>query len=79
MPAKKQQTVDFEKSLDKLNKLVEKMEQGNLPLEEALKHFEEGVGLIRQCQDALNQAEQKVKVLVKKHGKDVLETFDTNE
>ncbi len=79
MPTKKQQTVDFEKSLDKLNKLVEKMEQGNLPLEESLKNFETGVGLIRECQEALNNAEQKVKILTEKNGKETLETFDTDE
>jgi len=78
MPAKKNH-IDFEKSLDSLNKLVDKMEQGNLPLEESLKHFEEGVGLIRQCQEALSKAEQKVKILIEKEGKDVLENFDTDE
>jgi exodeoxyribonuclease VII small subunit len=78
MPAKKT-NIDFEKSLDTLNKLVDKMEQGNLPLEESLKHFEEGVGLIRQCQEALNNAEQKVKILTEKQGKDVLENFNTDE
>ena len=61
MPTKKTDGIDFEKSLEKLNKLVEKMEQGNLPLEESLKSFEDGVVLIRQCQEALDKAEQKVK------------------
>ena len=75
----KKENIDFEKSLDKLNTLVEKMEQGNLPLETSLKYFEEGVGLIRQCQDALTKAEQKVKILTEKQGKDTLENFDTNE
>ena len=75
----KKENIDFEKSLDKLNTLVEKMEQGNLPLEDSLKYFEEGVGLIRQCQDALNKAEQKVKILTEKQGKDTLENFETNE
>ncbi|MCB1827335.1 MAG: exodeoxyribonuclease VII small subunit [Coxiellaceae bacterium] len=75
----KEKTIDFEKSLDKLNTLVEKMEQGNLPLETSLKHFEEGIKLIRQCQEALNKAEQTVKILTKKHGKDGLDNFDTDE
>ena len=79
MPTKKATRIDFEKSLEKLNKLVDKMEQGNLPLEESLKSFEEGVGLIRQCQEALNKAEQKVKILTEKQGKDVLETFESDE
>lgn len=75
----KEKNIDFEKSLDKLNTLVGKMEQGNLPLEDSLKYFEEGVGLIRLCQEALNKAEQKVKMLTEKEGKDVLENFDTHE
>lgn len=75
----KPKTINFEKSLDKLNTLVEKMEQGNLPLEDALKHFEEGVSLIQQCQDALNKAEQKVKILTEKQGKNLLENFDADE
>ena len=79
MPTKKSTPIDFEKSLEQLNKLVEKMEQGNLPLETSLKHFEEGVGLIRQCQEALNKAEQKVKILTEKQGKNVLTSFDADE
>lgn len=75
----KEKTIDFEKSLGKLNTLVEKMEQGNLPLETSLKHFEEGIGLIRRCQEALNKAEQKVKILTEKQSNDVLENFDTHE
>lgn len=69
-------TFNFEKSLEKLNTLVEKMEQGNLTLEASLKHFEEGVALIRQCQDALNKAEQKVKILTEAEGKDALKDFN---
>ena len=70
------QNFNFEKSLDKLNKLVEKMEQGNLPLEDALKNFEEGVSLIRQCQTALQQAEQKVAILTEQQD---LEPFANDE
>ena len=54
----------FEESLAKLEELVEKMEAGELSLENSLKTFEEGVKLTRQCQQALVQAEQKVKVLI---------------
>ena len=53
----------FEASLDKLEKIVEKMEGGDLSLEESLKVFEEGVKLTRECQQALTLAEQKVKML----------------
>ncbi len=53
----------FEKSLDEIAQLVKKMEQGNLALEEALQCFEGGVKQIRDCQQALNKAEQTVKIL----------------
>lgn len=67
--------IDFEKSLHRLNQLVETMESGNISLEASLKHFEEGIALIRQCQGALTQAEQKVKILTEKSGKTTLENF----
>ena len=58
----------FEASMDKLEKLVEKMEVGDLTLEESLKIFEEGVKLTRECQQALADAEQKVKLLIEESG-----------
>lgn len=59
----KKSSNDFEQSLQKLTTLVDKMESGKLPLEESLQLFEQGVGLIRQCQEALSQAEQRVQIL----------------
>ena len=50
---------DFEKSLAELESLVERMEAGELTLEESLQHFERGVSLSRQCQSALDQARQR--------------------
>ncbi|MFT4632213.1 MAG: exodeoxyribonuclease VII small subunit [Candidatus Pseudothioglobus sp.] len=58
----------FEQSLIKLENLVEKMEAGDLTLEDSLKTFEEGIRLTRECQQALSQAEQKVKMLVEENG-----------
>jgi exodeoxyribonuclease VII small subunit len=55
---------DFEKALKKLENIVTKMEGGELTLEEALKSFEEGITLSRQCQDALKHAEQRVSELM---------------
>ncbi|SVE15618.1 uncharacterized protein METZ01_LOCUS468472 [marine metagenome] len=66
MAAKK--SYPFEASMDKLEKLVEKMEDGDLTLEESLKIFEEGVKLTRECQQALADAEQKVKLLIEENG-----------
>jgi exodeoxyribonuclease VII small subunit len=58
----------FEQSLVKLENLVEKMEAGDLTLEDSLKTFEEGIRLTRECQQALSQAEQKVKMLIEENG-----------
>ena len=58
-----EEPVDFEKSLGELEKLVEKMEAGDLTLEQSLDAFERGVKLTRACQEALRNAELKVKAL----------------
>ena len=55
---------NFEASLQQLEQLVQQMEQGNLSLEESMQAFEKGVALTRQCQQALDAAEQKVQVLM---------------
>jgi exodeoxyribonuclease VII small subunit len=54
---------DFETSLDELEQLVEKMEHGDMSLEDSLAAYERGVGLYRRCQSALEQAELRVKLL----------------
>jgi len=56
--------MDFEKRLVRLEEIVQKMEKGDLALEESLKLFEEGVKLSRECHSQLNEAEVKVKKLV---------------
>ncbi|EKD92144.1 MAG: Exodeoxyribonuclease 7 small subunit [uncultured bacterium] len=68
-------TVDFEKSLRQLNQLIEKMESDQLTLEASLRSFEEGITLIRQCQQVLVDAEQKVQILTEKTGKPSLDGF----
>jgi exodeoxyribonuclease VII small subunit len=55
---------DFEGALKKLESLVAKMESGELTLEQAMKHFEQGVSLARQCQEALREAEARVEQLI---------------
>lgn len=54
----------FEDSLQELEALVQRMEQGQLPLDDALKAFERGVQLSRVCRNALQEAEQKVQILM---------------
>jgi exodeoxyribonuclease VII small subunit len=67
--------VRFEESLAELEQLVERMEQGNLPLEDSLKLFERGVQLTRSCQKALKDAEQKVQILLEENGEPTLQAF----
>lgn len=64
--AKKKSPIAFEEALKELEALVEKMEHGDLSLEESLQHFERGVALTRHCQQALQEAEQKVEILLEK-------------
>jgi exodeoxyribonuclease VII small subunit len=66
---------DFEQSLTELEALVAKLEQGDVPLEEALKTFERGVALTRQCQASLRNAQQKVEVLLTRNGEETIESF----
>jgi len=73
MAAKK--SFPFEESITKLEALVERMEDGNLSLEESLKTFEEGIKLTRECQQALKTAEQKVKLLIEKNNGVEVEPF----
>lgn len=62
---RKQNKLNFEEALASLEALVVAMEEGELSLEESLKAFEQGIRLTRECQTALEQAEQKVQLLVK--------------
>jgi exodeoxyribonuclease VII small subunit len=66
---------DFETAMRDLEQLVERLEQGDLPLEESLAAFERGILLTRACQTALKEAEQKVEILLKKAGVPAVEEF----
>jgi exodeoxyribonuclease VII small subunit len=73
-------TINLEKSIADLETLVDELESGDLPLEKAMKKFEEGIKLTRQCQAALKEAEQKVEVLVQSAGgEEALEPFDLED
>lgn len=71
--------VDFETAMRDLEEIVERLEQGDLPLEESLAAFERGIVLTRSCQAALKEAEQKVQILLKKAGDPVLDDFNPDE
>lgn len=66
--ARKKAALDFEQSLSDLQQLVERLETGELSLEDSLSAFEQGIGLTRDCQAALAQAEQKVQILMERDG-----------
>lgn len=70
----------FETQLAALEKVVRELERGDLPLEESLKLFEEGVRLSRECQERLNQAERRIEVLLRDgEGRPTLSAFDEED
>jgi len=77
-PAEKAPVVDFEHSLDELEQLVARMEGGELSLDESLSAFERGIGLYRHCQQALDQAELRVQLLLDPDAPDTAESFESD-
>ncbi len=75
----KEEAFDFEQALAELEQLVERMEHGDLSLEQSLKDFERGIALTRACQGALKEAEQKVQMLTKQGGGEELTPFQGDE
>jgi exodeoxyribonuclease VII small subunit len=57
--------IKFEDALERLERIVDQLEAGNLPLEDSLKVFEEGVGLARHCARYLDEAEKRVELLTR--------------
>lgn len=74
-----QKTPDFESKMDALEGLVERLESGELSLDEAMKTFEQGIKLTRECQSALDAAEQKVQILLGQGDDEHLEPFSPEE
>jgi exodeoxyribonuclease VII small subunit len=62
--AKKPESLSFEQSLNELETIVSSLEQGEVSLDDALKQFERGIKLVRQSQAKLEQAQQKVAILL---------------
>jgi exodeoxyribonuclease VII small subunit len=65
----------FETSLEELEKVVKELEEGDIPLEQALALFEKGIGLSESCRKQLEEAETRVEILLKKNGKVQAEPF----
>jgi exodeoxyribonuclease VII small subunit len=74
--AKTAPAADFEHSLDELEQLVSKMEGGELSLDESLASFERGIGLYRQCQQSLEKAELRVRLLLDPDAPENAEPFE---
>ena len=74
--ARNSKAPDFEEALTELETLTERLERGDLPLDEALKLFERGVALTRHCQSSLQAAQQKVEILLKRGGEPQAEAFE---
>jgi exodeoxyribonuclease VII small subunit len=77
MPAKK--SFNFENALDELEKLVAKLEQGDLSLEDSLQNFERGIALSLECQKALQTAKLKVEKLIEKNAGELKTTPFTED
>ncbi|WP_282344110.1 MULTISPECIES: exodeoxyribonuclease VII small subunit [Pseudomonas] len=76
--ARKKAALDFEQSIADLQNLVERLESGELSLEDSLGAFEQGIRLTRDCQAALSQAEQKVQILLERDGETEEAPFETD-
>jgi exodeoxyribonuclease VII small subunit len=71
--------IGFEEALERLESLVERLDDGDLPLEAALAAFEEGVALTRQCAHQLQSAERRVEALVREGGRLIERPFEVEE
>ena len=74
---KKKKAESFEEAMKRLEEIVQKLEKGDLPLEEAMGAYTEGVNLVRQCHEKLEEAEKKIQMLVQtEDGRLVAKPFD---
>ena len=79
MAKKKLENIPFEDSLQELESIVQKLEQGELNLEESMALFERGLQLSQHSQNKLNDAEQKINILLNDNGEQTLTSFDYSE
>jgi exodeoxyribonuclease VII small subunit len=77
--AKKPENLSFEESLNELEQIVTELEQGDVSLDDALKQFERGISLVRGSQRKLEQAQQKVAILLADDPQAPLSPFDVEE
>ncbi|MBX3709586.1 MAG: exodeoxyribonuclease VII small subunit [Gammaproteobacteria bacterium] len=70
---------DLEESLLEITQLIDKMEHSELTLEQSLNHFERGITLVKHCQKILEDAEQKVQILIQNHHQDELKAYGEDD
>ncbi|MBS0359693.1 MAG: exodeoxyribonuclease VII small subunit [Proteobacteria bacterium] len=75
----KAQDINFEEALSELNQVVDTMEKGDLSLEQSLQNFERGVTLVKNCQEALKQAELKVQILMQNDSESELKSYSLED
>ena len=69
--------LNFEKAMDRLEAIVEQMESGKLPLEDLIVRYEEGMNLVKVCQERLSSAEQKIEIIARNNaGKPIVKIFE---
>jgi exodeoxyribonuclease VII small subunit len=69
--------LNFEGAMDRLEKIVEHMESGKLPLEDLIVRYEEGMNLVKVCQERLARAEQKIEIIARNSaGKAIVKGFE---
>jgi exodeoxyribonuclease VII small subunit len=76
-PKQREAEPNFEGAMDRLEKIVEQMESGKLPLEDLIVRYEEGMNLVKICQERLANAEQKIEIIARTSaGKAVVKEFE---
>jgi exodeoxyribonuclease VII small subunit len=77
-PKQRETGPNFESAMDRLEKIVEQMESGKLPLEDLIVRYEEGMNLVKICQERLANAEQKIEIIARNSaGKAIVKEFET--
>jgi exodeoxyribonuclease VII small subunit len=79
-PEPRDAELNFEGAMDRLEKIVEQMESGKLPLEDLIVRYEEGMNLVKVCQERLAKAEQKIEIIARNSvGKTVVKDFEQTQ
>jgi exodeoxyribonuclease VII small subunit len=79
-PKPREMALNFEGAMDRLEKIVEQMESGKLPLEDLIVRYEEGMKLVKTCQERLANAEQKIEIITRNSaGKPIVKEFEPTQ